>query len=139
MRTYFLCLLLVAGCYFSVSAQSADRLQIDKQHPEQNQEITLRYNPDIAVPAGKELHARVVFYNEPKYPRPRNVTMKLAGNSYTATISVPEDAVVMGVAIDMDTIIDANRGKGYLFDVYSNGKAVANIPGIKSFIYTYGD
>jgi len=125
--------------YATAQSQNYKNITLSAPNVRQGQDITVTYLPAGVAGAGDGPNLVASFYTSPKYPRPEIIKPELAGGNYRYKIHVPDSAKILALAFVIDTGRDGNQGKGYLFDVYDGLKPATDIPGIRSFIYTYGD
>jgi peroxiredoxin len=138
MLKSILMLVLLTNCAIA-QAQNYKNLTLSSPQVRQGQDLTISYSAGIAAGTEKELNLVASFYTSAKYPRPEIIKPNRDGANYSYKLHIPDSAKVLVIAFAKDTITDANNKKGYLFNVFNGTKAATDIPGIKSFIYTYGD
>jgi peroxiredoxin len=119
--------------------QNYKNLAISTSHIQQGQDIIVTYSPGGGASSNDELNLVASFYISPKYPRPQIIKPEFANGHYRYQVHVPDSARVLAIAFAKDTITDSNQGKGYLFDLSNASGPVTDLPGIRAYIYTYGD
>lgn len=119
--------------------QNYKNLAISTPHIQEGQDIIVTYSPGGGASSNDELNLVASFYISPKYPRPQIIKPEFADGHYRYQIHIPDSARVLAIAFAKDTITDSNQGKGYLFDLNNTSGPVTDLPGIRAYIYTYGD
>lgn len=123
------------------AAQEKSAMTLSNSQPEAGKVLTVVYDPAGTILQGKEtVNVTVGIYRS---DRSRAIDIKPdwfkeEGKKRTFGFTVPATASAFFITAEADHTVDANNGKGYIYQVYQNGKPVERSFGSLGLAYCDG-
>lgn len=139
MKTIKLLALLPALFFIHATfAQNKSPLTLSTPYPEAGKKLTLTYKTDSTPLNGKgSLKARVYYIDNKNFPVDE-ITLKQNGKLWQGQVTINDSAKAFVVKILRGTIIDNNRGKGYVYVIYKDQKPITGAYAAKAYVYQIG-
>ena len=139
MKTTKLLVLLPALFFIHASyAQDKSPITLSTPYPEAGKKITITYNTTGTALKGKDsLKARVYYIDNKNFPVDE-IALKQNGRLWHGEVTITDSTEAFVVKVLRDTIIDNNKGKGYVYVIYNGQKAIRGAYGAKAYIYQIG-
>lgn len=133
-----LCLMLVGQL---AAAQEKSAMTLSDPQPEAGKVLTVVYDPAGTTLQGKEPVNITIGIFRSDRSRPTDMKpdwLKAEGKKWTFGFNLPATASAFFITAEADNAGDANNGKGYIYQVYQNGKPVERSYGSLGLAYCDG-
>lgn len=140
-KNTFLPLALLCLALQNVSGQEKSAMALSNPMPEAGKPLTIVYDPAGTFMQGKQpVNITISFYrsDRERASAVRPDTVIAVGTKWQFSVNVPATASAFFITAEADYTTDANHGKGYVFQVYKNGKPVERSFGSLALLYTGG-
>ncbi len=120
------------------NAQDKTPLTLSTQYPEAGKKLTITYNPAGTSLNGKDsLKVRVYYIDNKNFPVDE-IALKQNGDLWQGEVTINDSAKAFVVKVLRDTVIDNNKGKGYVYVIYKDQKPIKGAYNAKAYVYQMG-